>query len=96
MELFRLSCGAEVVDSPGFSSFETEELDLELKRRLPETFREFRPYLGQCRFLDCSHTKEKGCAVLAALKAGEIQPSRHKSYLRLYEELKPLREWQKK
>ena len=96
VELFRLSCGAEVVDSPGFSSFETEELDLELKRRLPETFREFRPYLGQCRFLDCSHTKEKGCAVLAALKAGEIQPSRHKSYLRLYEELKPLREWQKK
>ena len=73
-----------------------EVLDLELKRRLPETFREFRPYLGQCRFLDCSHTKEKGCAVLAALKAGEIQPSRHKSYLRLYEELKPLREWQKK
>ena len=96
VELFRLSCGAEVVDSPGFSSFETEELDLELKRRLPETFREFRPYLGQCRFLDCSHTKEKGCAVLAALKAGEIQPSRHKSYLRLYEELKPLREWQRK
>lgn len=96
VELFRLSCGAEVVDSPGFSSFETEELNLELKRRLPETFREFQPYLGQCRFLDCSHTKEKGCAVLAALKAGTIQPSRHQSYLRLYEELKPLQEWQEK
>ncbi len=96
VELFRLDCGAEVVDSPGFSSFETEELDLELKSRLPETFREFRPYLGQCRFLDCAHTREKGCAVLAALKAGEIQPSRHRSYLRLYEELRPLREWQKK
>lgn len=96
MELFRLSCGAEVVDSPGFSSFETEELNLELKRRLPETFREFQPYLGQCRFLDCSHTKEKGCAVLAALKAGTIQPSRHQSYLRLYEELKPLQVWQEK
>lgn len=96
VELFRLSCGAEVVDSPGFSSFETEELNLELKRRLPETFREFQPYLGQCRFLDCSHTKEKGCAVLAALKAGTIQPSRHQSYLRLYEELKPLQVWQEK
>lgn len=96
VELFRLSCGAEVMDTPGFSSFETEELDLELKRRLPETFREFRPYLGQCRFLDCAHTKEKGCAVLAALKAGELQSSRHKSYLRLYEELKPLQEWQRK
>ena len=96
VELFRLSCGAEVVDSPGFSSFETEELNMELKQHLPETFREFRPYLGKCRFLDCSHTREQGCAVLDALKAGDIQPSRHRSYLRLYEELKPLRDWQEK
>lgn len=96
VELFRLGCGAEVIDSPGFSSFETEELNWELKQHLPETFPEFRPYLGQCRFQDCSHTREKGCAVLAALKEGKIQPSRHKSYLRLYEELKPLQEWQRK
>lgn len=96
VELFRIGCGAEVVDSPGFSSFETEELNLELKHHLPETFREFAPYLDGCRFVGCSHTKEKGCAVLAALKAGDIQPSRHKSYLRLYEELKPLQEWQKR
>ncbi len=94
VELYRLSCGAEVVDSPGFSSFETEELDLELKRRLPETFREFAPYLDQCRFVGCSHTREKGCAVLEALRRGEIQRSRHSSYLRLYEELKPLKDWQ--
>lgn len=94
VELFRLSCGAEVVDSPGFSSFETEELNLELKQRLPETFLEFGPYLGQCRFQGCSHTKEQGCAVLEALRAGDIQKSRHESYLRLYEELKPLKEWQ--
>ena len=96
VELFRLGCGAEVIDSPGFSSFETEELNWELKQHLPETFPEFRPYLGQCRFQDCSHTREKGCAVLAALKEGKIQPSRHKSYLRLNEELKPLQEWQRK
>lgn len=96
VELHRLSCGAEVVDTPGFSSFDTEELDLELKRRLPETFPEFAPYLGKCRFVGCSHTKEKGCAVLEALRRGDIQKSRHGSYLRLYEELKPLREWQEK
>ena len=96
VELFRLDCGAEVVDSPGFSSFETEELNLELKRRLPETFVEFRPYLDQCRFVGCSHTKEKGCAVLEAVRDGKIQKSRHASYVRLYEELKPLQEWQKK
>ena len=94
VELFRLDCGAEVMDSPGFSSFETDALNLEWKHRLPETFREFGPYLGKCRFAGCSHTKEKGCAVLEALKAGKIQRSRHESYLRLYEELKPLKDWQ--
>ena len=94
VELFRLSCGAEIIDTPGFSSFESEELSLELKRRLPETFREFLPYLEDCRFVGCSHTKEKGCAVLDALKQGKIQKCRHVSYLRLYEELKPPRDWQ--
>ena len=94
VELFHLSCGADIVDSPGFSSFETDELNLELKRRLPETFREFQPYLDNCRFVGCSHTKEKGCAVLEAVRRGDIQKSRHASYLRLYEELKPLIDWQ--
>lgn len=96
VELFHLDCDADVVDSPGFSSFETEELNLELKRRLPETFPEFAPYLGRCRFVGCSHTREKGCAVLEALRAGAIQKSRHASYVRLYQELKPLQEWEKK
>ena len=79
VELYHLACGAEVVDSPGFSSFETEELNLELKHQLPETFREFRPYLNDCRFVGCSHTKEKGCAVLEAVRRGAIQKSRHAS-----------------
>ena len=96
VELYHLNCDADVVDSPGFSSFETDELNLELKRRLPETFREFAPYVGQCRFVGCSHTKEKGCAVLEAVHSGAIQKSRHTSYLRLYEELKPLQDWQEK
>ena len=96
VELFRLPNGAEIMDTPGFSSFEAEELSWELKQRLPETFLEFRPYLGQCRFVGCSHTKEKGCAVLEAVRRGEIQKSRHQSYLRLYEELKPLKEWEHK
>lgn len=94
IELYHLDCGADVVDSPGFASFDSEELNLELKHRLPETFPDFEPYLGGCRFVGCSHTKEKGCAVLAALKDGVLQRSRHDSYLRLYEELKPLKEWE--
>ena len=96
VELFRLPNGAEIMDTPGFSSFEAEELNWELKQHLPETFLEFRPYLGQCRFVGCSHTKEKGCAVLEAVRHGEIQKSRQHSYLRLYEELKPLKEWEQK
>ena len=93
VELYRLSCGGYVIDTPGFSSFEEGELGLELKERLPETFVEFRPYLEQCRFVGCGHTREKGCAVLAAVKEGKIPKSRHQSYLRLCDELKDLRSW---
>jgi len=97
VELFHLtSCGAEVVDTPGFSSFEAEELNLEMKHHLPETFIDFAPYRDECRFVGCSHTKEKGCEVLRAVKAGELQRSRHMSYLRLYEELKDLKDWEKR
>lgn len=93
VELYRLDCGGEVIDTPGFSSFDAQELDLELKENLPECFVEFRPYLDQCRFVGCSHTKEKGCAVLKAVKSGEIPKSRHESYVRMYQELKDLRAW---
>lgn len=93
VELFTLQSGGEVVDTPGFSTFEEEELNLQLKEALPKTFREFAPYLDACRYAGCSHTREKGCAVLAAVRAGAINPSRHESYLRLHRELKDLREW---
>ena len=96
VELFSLGGGTYVIDTPGFSSFDTEELDLELKQHLPETFPEFAPYVDQCRFTGCTHTKEKGCAVLEAVRAGKIQRSRHASYVRLYEELKPLQDWQER
>ena len=91
--LYRLDCGGEVIDTPGFSSFDAGELDLELKERLPECFVEFRPYLADCRFVGCSHTKEKECAVREAVKDGRIPASRHESYIRLYSELKDLRAW---
>lgn len=94
VELFRMEEDTLVMDTPGFSAFDSEELDIALKKALPETFREFRPYLDRCRFTGCSHTKEKGCAVLEAVAAGEIPASRHESYLRLYEELKPLKDWE--
>ena len=79
VELYRIAGGAEVIDTPGFSSFETDEMNLELKHRLPETFPEFAPYLDDCRFAGCSHTREKGCAVLEAVRSGKIVRGRHES-----------------
>lgn len=94
VELFATEADTYVIDTPGFSSFDGQSLAWELKQHLPETFPEFRPYLGECRFVGCQHTGEKGCAVLEAVREGKISPSRHRSYVRLYEELKPLKEWQ--
>ena len=95
VEMFPLDEATYVIDTPGFSSFDAQSLEWELKQHLPVTFPEFAPYLGGCRFVGCQHVKEKGCAVLQAVKEGKIPQSRHRSYIRLYEELKPLKEWEK-
>ncbi|MGM9545250.1 MAG: ribosome small subunit-dependent GTPase A [Vescimonas sp.] len=94
VEMFPLDEATYVIDTPGFSSFDAQFLEWELKQHLPETFPEFAPYLGGCRFVGCQHVKEKGCAVLQAVREGKIPESRHRSYVRLYEELKPLKEWE--
>lgn len=54
------------------------------------------PYIGQCRFSSCSHTCEKGCAVLEALEQGKIAKSRHESYTAMYNEIKDVKVWQQK
>lgn len=86
--------GGYIADTPGFSSWDAESGELMTKEALPRGFREFGAYAGACRFDDCSHTVEKGCAVLRAVKAGEIAKSRHESYCALYAEVKGLQEWQ--
>ena len=96
VELFRLSCGALAADTPGFASFDVDMMELARKEELQYSFREFAPYLGKCQFQDCAHVKEKGCAVLAAVRTGEIVPSRHQSYVRLYEQAKAIPNWQRK
>ena len=94
VELLRLENGGIIADTPGFSSLESDPAELGPKEALAATFREFRPYLDGCRFVGCSHVKEKGCAVRAAVKAGEIAKSRHQSYLRLYEQAKERKAWE--
>ena len=96
VELFALGEDTYIIDTPGFSSFDTAEMDLALKQHLPETFPEFAPYVDDCRFTGCTHTKEKGCRVLQAVKEGMIPASRHRSYVRLFDELKDVKEWQQK
>ena len=96
VELFRLSCGALAADTPGFSSFDVDRMELARKEELQYAFREFAPYLGRCRFQDCAHGKEKGCAVLAAVEAGDIPESRHRSYVRLYEQARAIPDWERK
>ncbi|MCI7126572.1 MAG: ribosome small subunit-dependent GTPase A [Agathobaculum sp.] len=94
VELHPIEGGGYIADTPGFSSFETEQMDLVLADDLQYAFPEFAPYLGQCRFTGCAHIKEKGCAVLAAVEAGEIARTRHASYAKLYESVKDLKEWE--
>ena len=96
VELFRLSCGGVAADTPGFSSFDVDRMELMRREELARCFREFAPYLGKCRFPDCAHMKEKGCAVRAAVEAGEISPSRYESYRRLYEQASQIPDWQRR
>lgn len=93
VELMKLENGGYLADTPGFSAFHLEQMDLVLKDDLQYTFREFAPYLNQCRFTGCAHVKEKGCAVIAAMEEGKISRERHQSYCRLYESVKDIKEW---
>lgn len=95
VELFRLSGDALVADTPGFSSFDVDQMELMRKEQLQHCFPEFEPYLDQCRFQNCAHIKEQGCAVLQALSDGIIQPTRHQSYARLYEQAKQIPDWKR-
>lgn len=93
IEIFALSDGSLIADTPGYSAFDAEKLSLGEASQLQHSFREFAPYLGDCRFLDCAHVKEAGCAVLQAVQEGKIAKSRHSSYVRLYEQAKERKSW---
>ena len=96
IELYALGNDTFVADTPGFSSFDTERMDLVLKEQLQYAFSDFAPYLGRCQFQDCAHLKEPGCAVRAALAEGKIEPTRYESYQRLYELAKEIKPWELK
>ena len=94
VELYKLAEDTYVADTPGFSSFDTDQMEVILKENLQYSFPDFGPYIGQCQFRDCSHRKEPGCAITAAVGEGQIEQSRYDSYLRLYEKAALIKEWE--
>ena len=85
VELYDIGNGTFIADTPGFASFEIEMMQAIEKQELQHDFREFKKYIGECRFNDCAHLKEPGCAITEALQRGDIMLSRYQSYKRLYE-----------
>ena len=82
-----------IADTPGFSMLDFIEFNFFPREELPHTFPEFEKYLGKCRWRDCTHTKEDGCAVTEAVARGEIAKSRRESFLKMYEELSKKNVW---
>jgi len=94
VELYLLEEETYVADTPGFSSFDTDQMDVILKENLQYAFPDFAPYIGECQFHDCSHRKEPGCAVTKAVDEGGVEKSRYDSYLRLYEKASQIKTWE--
>lgn len=92
-QLFRV-CGGYVIDTPGFSSLDFEKVEIIKKDELPYCFREFKEYLGTCKFTSCSHVNDKGCSICEAVKDGKISQSRHNSYIQMYNQAKEIKEWE--
>ena len=96
VSLYKLEEGGYIADTPGFSSFDTNRYDIIFKYQLADCFCEFREFTDKCRFPDCSHTKERGCAVIRAVEQGLIERSRFDSYVQMYEQASQLKEWEYK
>lgn len=96
VELFDIGGGTYAADTPGFASFDIEMMEIIPKEQLQFDFVEFAPYIGECRFNNCAHLKEPGCAVTQAVADGKIMPSRYRSYERLYALSAQHKSWENK
>lgn len=83
-----------VADTPGFGSVEIMQYDVIMKDKLELCFREFEPYLNQCKFNDCAHLCEKGCSIVDAVQNGDIAKERHENYVALYNEAQKIKSWE--
>ena len=96
VELIDIGSGTYAADTPGFASFDIEMMEIIPKEQLQFDFVEFAPYIGECRFNNCAHLKEPGCAVTQAVADGKIMPSRYRSYERLYALSAQHKSWENK
>ncbi len=96
VQLYSLGEETYVADTPGFSSFDTDQMEIILKENLQYAFPDLAPYIGSCQFRDCTHRKEPGCAVRLACEEGKIEKTRYESYLRLYEKASQVKTWELK
>ena len=93
--LHKISDELYFADTPGFSMLDFERFDFFDLEDLPLSFREINERIGECRYTKCTHRKEDGCAIVNAVKSGDIAKSRHESYVMLYEILKNKHKWDK-
>ena len=93
--LYPIGKDAYLADTPGFSMLDFDRFDFFTLDDLPLAFREINERIGQCKYTKCTHRKEEGCAIVDAVKSGEIAKSRHESYVMLYEILKNKHKWDK-
>ena len=96
IELFSLGGETYIADTPGFASFDVEQMEQLHKDEIQYCFPEFEPYLLTCRFTDCAHLKEPGCSILSAVEEGGVSRVRHSSYQRLYELAAQVNDWERK
>ena len=96
VELYNLGEDTFVADTPGFSSFDTDQMDVMLKENLQYAFPDFGAHIGNCQFHDCTHRKEPGCAIRNAVDQGTLEPTRYDSYLKLYEKASQIKLWELK
>lgn len=95
VELYKIDENSYIADTPGFSSLDMQRYELIRKDDLQYAFREFKESIGKCRFTSCSHTAEPDCEIRRRLDCGEIEQSRYDSYVKLYEDVKNIPDWQK-
>ena len=96
VEIFKIAENTFIADTPGFSSFDTERMELCNQEDLERAFPEFAKYIDDCQFVGCAHLGDRGCAVCEALTRGDIEKTRYESYEKLYESMREIKPWEKK